>query len=345
MPQRFQWGLAGWLSSLVLLCIGVFGATIAHAAPPDRIVVYCSVDESFARPILTAFQEEHGIAVAPVFDGEAGKTTGLVQRIMQEASAGRPRADLFWSSEIFNTIRLARRGLLEPFDPPSAADIPSRFRDPEHRWTGVSVRARVLAYDRAKFSSEHLPTTWEQLAAPPYVSQLAIANPLFGTTRGHVSAMFALWGKDRARAYLTRLRDGGAFIADGNSAAVRAVMDGRFALAATDTDDVWLAQKRGSAIGLRYLDLGDGGTLLVPCTVALVRGGPNLDAAKKLLDVLASEKVERLLAVSDSRNIPVRSGLREELHLSWPPESSVSFDAVANAMDEAEAAVREILLR
>jgi hypothetical protein len=41
----------------------------------------------------------------------------------------------------------------------------------------------------------------------------------------------------------------------------------------------------------------------------------------------------------------VRGPLREKLGLALPPESKVSYEAVADAMDEAVAAVREILVR
>ena len=318
---------------------------------PSKVSVYCSVDEVFARGVLEKYQTRSGVEVEAVFDTEAGKTTGLVNRIIHEAAAGRPRADVFWSSELFNTILLARRGLLKPYESPAASDIPARYRDRQHRWTALAVRARVIAFDPSRIAPGELPTKWEDLSSPKFAGITAIANPLFGTTRGHLAAMFALWGDQRGRAFLTGLRDHGAFVADGNSASVRAVIAGRVRIAATDTDDVWVAQKRASLPGgpasldLRYLDMGDGGTLLIPCSVALVKGGPNGDKARHLVDYLVSAEVERMLARSDSGNVPVRETLRKELEMTWPPESKVSFDVVADAMDDAVTAAREILLR
>ncbi len=313
------------------------------------MVVYCSVDEAFARKVLDAYRDRSGVELSVVFDSEAGKTTGLVNKIISEARAGRPRADLFWSSELFNTILLARQDLLQPYDSPAAMDIPSRFKDPQHRWTALAARARVLAFDPSRIApgSGGIPKRWEQLAAPEFASRIALGNPLFGTTRGHVAAMFALWGAQRGRAFLTRLRDGGAQIVDGNSAAVRNVIAGRTKFGVTDTDDVWVAQRSGASIDLTYPDMGDGGTLLIPCSVALIKGRPDVRriAARGLVDFLVSAEVERMLAESDSRNIPVREGLRKELKMQWPPESKVEYSAVADAMDEAVTAVRDILIR
>ncbi len=311
----------------------------------DKLIVYCSVDEAFARGVLNTFSTRTGIELSVVFDSEAGKTTGLVNKIISEAAAGRPRADVFWSSELFSTIMLGRKGLLEPYDSPAAADIPARFKDAGHRWTAMAARARVLAFDPQVVKPEDVPKRWEQLATSELAKRTAIANPLFGTTRGHVAAMFALWGPDRARAFLKRLRDGGAHITDGNSSAVRAVINGSVTLAATDTDDVWVARRSGASLDLVYPDMGDGGTLLIPCSVAIIKGTAHREAPRKLVDFLVSAEVERILAESDSRNVPVRSSLLAALGMTRPPESKVDFDAVADAMDEAVAAVREILIR
>jgi iron(III) transport system substrate-binding protein len=319
------------------------GARTSRAAADEPVVVYTSVDEEFARQVLDAFEERTGQGLAVVFDSEAGKTTGLIQRI--EAEAAKPRCDVLWSSELFNTILLARRGLLEPYVSVAAADIPDRYNDPEHRWTAVGLRARVLAFDPRKVPADQVPTHWEEIAKASLADRLAFANPLFGTTRGHVAAMFALWGPERSRQFLTRLRDNRAIMLDGNSAAVRAVMNGEALFAMTDTDDVWVAQRRGASIDLRYLDMGDGGTLLVPCSVALIKGGPAGNRAREVVDFLVSAEVERMLAKSDSRNIPVRASLRKELQLELPPETEVSFVAIADAMEPAVQAVRDILIR
>ena len=132
---------------------------------------------------------------------------------------------------------------------------------------------------------------------------------------------------------------------DGNSAAVRALIAGRVEFAMTDTDDVWVAQREGASLDLRYLDLGDGGTLLIPCSAAIIKGGPGREAAESVVNFLVSAEVERMLARSDSRNIPVREALRKELSLTLPPVSRVKPEAVADAMDAAIEAAREILIR
>ena len=330
---------------LALLALAVLPLACSRSTKPvsGELIVYCSIDDVFGRRVLEVFTQRTGVQLAIVFDSEAGKTTGLVNKIMRESESGRPRADVFWSSELFNTIRLGREGVLEPYESPSAADIPTRFKDKQHRWTALAARARVLAFE-PEFMDE-APRTWQQLAEPKFARQLSFANPLFGTTRGHVAAMFALWGEERGRAFLIGLREGGVRIADGNSSTVRDVIAGRRRFAATDTDDVWVAQRAGEKVELLYPDMGDGGTLLIPCSVAIIKGTGRLTEARRLVDYLVSAEVERMLAQSDSRNIPVRESLRKELGIAWPAASEVGYEEVADAMESAAAAVREILLR
>ena len=309
----------------------------------SEVVVYCSVDEEFARDILRRFEQQSGVTTRAVFDSEAGKTTGLVNRIMAESA--NPRADVLWSSELFNTIRLGREGLLASYRSPSAADIPDRYKDGEGLWTAIGLRGRVLAFNPNKIDRDALPRTWHELSQPEWASRAALANPLFGTTGGHVAAMFATWGHDAGRTFLADLVANGIVIADGNSTAVRMLAAGQVDLCATDTDDVWVAQRQGLPVDLIYPDLGDGGTLWIPNSVALVAGCRHPEAGRKLIDFLVSAEVERLLAGSASGNIPVRPELRRELGLVLPPASQVSYDRVADAMADALEQTREILLR
>lgn len=330
-------------SVLALACAGVGGCEKKDGAAVESPLLYCSVDAQFAREVLAEYERRTGVKVRVIFDTEAAKTTGLVQRILDEE--GQTGADLFWSGEIFNTLLLSWRGRLETYVSPSAADIPEAYKCARGTWTAFGMRARVVAFDSAVTPRESLPTTWEDYAAPQWSSKLAIANPLFGTTRGHVAAMFALWGEERGQTYLARLKENGAAVVDSNSATVRAVLSGDRAIGFTDTDDVIVARKQRPTLDMIYPDLGDGGTLLIPNSVAIIKGGAHRREAERLYDFLASADVERMLAQSDSRNIPVRPALCAELGMAPPPASRIAFDRVADAMDASVRAVRETLLR
>jgi len=102
-----------------------------------QVVVYTSLDQIFSEPVLRDFERLTGIKVRAVYDVEAAKTTGLVNRLIAEKK--RPKCDVFWNSEIGRTIVLKRKGVLTPYCSPSALDIPPIFKDKEGSWTGFNI--------------------------------------------------------------------------------------------------------------------------------------------------------------------------------------------------------------
>ena len=89
----------------------------------DRVTVYSALDREFAEPVLNAYAQRTGVRVLPKFDVESTKTVGLTNLIIAEAAD--PRCDLFWNNEILNTLRLKQKGLLAPFHPANAGDLPA----------------------------------------------------------------------------------------------------------------------------------------------------------------------------------------------------------------------------
>jgi iron(III) transport system substrate-binding protein len=332
-------------AALAVLAIGSAGC---ERSGTPTATLYTSIDQPFAEQIVADFQRTSGIHVDVVYDAEAGKTTGFLRRIEREKD--RPRCDVWWSSEVFGTIELARAGLLESYDSPAAADIPPLWRDRENRWTGSAARARVLAFDPRRFRVDELPQTWRALAEPRWAKELALANPLFGTTRGHFAAMLAFWGDAPFEQFVQNLRDAAAQLADGNNHAVRLVANGAAGLCMTDTDDVWVMQARGGTLALLYPRIEENGPpLWIPCSVALVKNAPHPDSARKLIDYLVSAAAERALAKSESRNVPVRPAVRAELAAELKfdgraPEP-LDFERIADSLSASGRIVREKLVR
>ena len=50
------------------------------------------------------------------------------------------------------------------------------------------------------------------------------------------------------------------------------------------------------------------GALLIPNTVALVRGGPHPDAGRRLIDYLLRPETEAMLARGEAHRIPTSAG-------------------------------------
>lgn len=314
----------------------LFTACVRTQAP--QVIAYIALDEMYARPILDDFERQIGIRVLTVYDTEASKTTGLVQRILAERD--RPRADVFWNNEVVQTIVLKNAGALVPYASPAATDIPDRFKDADHFWAGFAARARVIIYNTGMVTGP--PRDLVDLLDPKWKGNVAIANPLFGTTATHAAALFALWGDDKARKFFDDLKANDVAILAGNAAVRDAVGRGEYAVGLTDTDDANGGVEDG--LPVRWLIAGaDSGALVVPNSVAIVKGAPHPEEAKRFVDFLLSPRVEESLARSRSIQVPVRpvDNLPEAVpNISELTLMPINFAAAAAAMESSASYIR-----
>jgi iron(III) transport system substrate-binding protein len=325
-------GLLSLLLVLTVLC-----ACGGCSQKVDReVVIYTSLDQVFSEPILNDFEKARGIKVKVVYDVEASKTTGLVNRLIAEKD--RPKCDVFWNSEIARTIALKQQGILTPYRSPSAEGIPETFRDKEDYWTGFSARARVLIYNRLLLQEADLPRSIFELTEPKWNGKVALAYPLFGTTATQIAALYVELGGERTEAYLKALKANNVVIVNGNSVARDVVVEGQFPLGFTDSDDVNVAVQSGKPVGLILPDDKGLGTLLIPNTVALIKNCPHPKEGQELIDYLLSREVESRLAFSEAAQIPVRAGVEKPtnvLDISAITWMKVDYQEVAGKLNEA----------
>jgi iron(III) transport system substrate-binding protein len=297
-----------------LLAIALFTAALVESgckgrgksAESGEVVPYTSVDQVFSDPIFRAFEQASGIRTRAVFDTEETKSTGVLNRLIAEAA--QPRADLFWSGDPVRPFLLVKRGLVEPYVSPAAAALPERFKARDGTWTGVAARARVLIVNKNKVPADAMPRSIRDLASPRWAGQTTIANPLFGTTTMHMAAIFAAWGTEKAKAFLTDLKTSKVRIASSNGEVKRLVVGGEMAFGLTDTDDAFEAIKDGAPVAMVYPDQDDLGTLVMPTALVLIKGGPNPQAGKKLIDYLVTDQVEAAMSRAGA-HMPLRPGV------------------------------------
>ncbi len=331
----------------VLILILMLSVHTGWASDKEKeVVVYTSHDQIYSEPVLKDFQEKTGVKVKAVYDVEAAKTTGIVNRLIAEKE--NPRCDVFWNNENGRTIVLKKKGVLSPYNSPSAKGIPEQFKDPEGYWTGFGARARVIIYNKNLVKPEDIPASVFDFTKEIWKGQFALANPLFGTAATHAAALFCVLGDEKAGQFFAELKANKVIIAGGNSVVKDQVANGELKAGLTDTDDVNMAILAGKPVGMIYPDQNGMGTLLITNTVALIAGGPNSENGKKLIDYLLSNEVESRLAFSESAQIPVRDNVRK-------PENIPSFNAVramnadyekiADKMEETARYLQDVFLR
>lgn len=341
-----EYTLQHFLMISACLILGLLGCSKRETENQQEVVVYTSLDKVFSQPVLEKFEAQTGIKVKAVYDSEATKTTGLVNRLIAEKA--NPRADVFWNSETGRTIVLKQKGVLASYLSPAAADIPDTFKDKENYWAGFGARCRVLIYNKNMLKPEDLPKSIFELSSPIWKGKVALAYPLFGTTATHAAALFTNLGEDDAKAFFNALKENDVMIVDGNASSRDRVVDGTVPIGFTDTDDAYVAIEKGSPVGIIWPDKDDFGTLLIPNTVALINGGPNPEAARKFIDFLLSKNTEEMLAHSEAGQIPLRADVKRPPHvptLDKIKAMDVDFEKVANQMESSGKFLQELFIR
>lgn len=310
---------AGLIGCFVIGC-----GKIRDSGVTNRVVVYTSVDRVFSEPVLKAAEKSLGFKVVGVYDTEETKSTGLVNRLI--AKKDNPDGDIFWSGDPARAALLKTKGITAAYDAPDGADISELYKDPERHWIGFSARTRVLLVNNDLVKAGDEPTSIFDLTRPEWKGRVAIANPLFGTTSFHVAALFEALGEEKARAWLNALKANDAQIVTSNGEVKRQVASGRVAVGLTDSDDAGEAIADGQPVRAVLLDQqavsGDPlGNLVIPNTVSLIRGGPNPEGAKKVVDFLLSAESLKMLAQSCAQ-APLRPGV-------GVPANVVSLDGIA----------------
>lgn len=122
-----------------------------------------------------------------VYDVEAAKTTGLVNRLISEKD--RPLCDVWWSGEVVQTILLKEEGILAPYQSPSATGIPSQYVDPGWRWVGFGGRARVLLINTNVMTPDQVSgSILDQVKPKAPADKVGIAYHLFGAMATQAAA-------------------------------------------------------------------------------------------------------------------------------------------------------------
>lgn len=181
---------------LTILFLFVVSACDKDQTP--EVIIYTSLDRNLSEPILETFTKKTGIKVNAVYDTEANKTIGLVNRLIAEKN--NPRADVFRNNEVVQTVALKKKEVLTSYHSPAA------YRDTQGIWSGLAARARVIIVNTDLIPEGSEPKTLDDFTDPRWKGLSAIANPHFGSTGTHFSALNTLWGDDEFRTWIQQLK-------------------------------------------------------------------------------------------------------------------------------------------
>jgi iron(III) transport system substrate-binding protein len=306
-----KYWIAGVLAAVTMVMAGCGGKS-------PEVVIYTSQDEVYAEPIFKDFEQQTGIRVRPVYDSEAVKTVGLVNRLLQESA--NPQCDVFWNNEEFRTRQLLAHGV---------------FRE-TNAWAELGYRSRRMVINTNLLSPANAPKTFSDVTNVIWRGKVALAYPLFGTTSTHFLALRQRWGDAAWQTWCRALAANQPKVVDGNSVAAKLVGRGEAWIGFADSDDIAAEQNNGSPV--IALPVGDD-TLFLANTVAVVRGAPHPAAAERFFEYLQQKEVsQRLVDVHALEGATLDAATASQ-------GVKVDWDSLLKDLDAATKEMEQIFLR
>ena len=310
------------------------------AALAAEVNVYSARQEVLIEPLLDAFSAETGIAVNLV----SGEADALLQRLEREG-ANSP-ADVLLTVDAGRLVRAERAGLLRPIESAVlAAGIPSRYRDGEGAWFGLSVRARPIIYATDRVAPEAL-STYAALADPEWKGRVCVRSSSNIYNQSMLAAFIHHMGGHRAEVWATGLVANFARKPQGGDRdQIRAVAAGECDVALANT--YYLARLTKSAdaadretaakVAVFWPDQGGHGVHVNISGAGVTASARNTAEAVALIEYLAGDDAQRIYA-EVVNEYPVKPGVPwSDVLAAWGAFKADILDLTVLGENNAEA--------
>ncbi|QHT58547.1 2-aminoethylphosphonate ABC transporter substrate-binding protein [Paenibacillus lycopersici] len=244
--------------------------------------------EDYYKEVLPAFEAANGVKVNMVADGSGA----IMNRMTIEKDS--PKADVTVILPPF--IQQAQQAsLLQAYKSTEDAAIPDARKDKDGYWTAFMNNYINFAYNPDLTKTP--PATFNDLLTADYKDGVAYSNPITAGDGMAVLIMLEkMLGEDGAFTYLKKLEQNVKFHTKGTGYLDVLINRGEIKVANGDLQ-MDMQDKTGGNMSLEPLFLkatndGQPVTFEDPYAIGLVKGGPNAETGKKLIDYLLSKDAQ-----------------------------------------------------
>jgi iron(III) transport system substrate-binding protein len=284
-------------SSLLVLALCFVSASLARAQDAQllaaakkegKVVWYTSLAIPSSTAISHYFQNKYkGIEVEVHRNG----SQRVLQRFMQEASAGLKNGDIVHTSDAGHFELLKDKGMLLKFTPQAVAAFPDGFKDKAGFYYGMRATLSVIAHNPKIVAEKDAPQTWKDLLNPKWSGKMVTAHPGYsGIIMTHVLALVNVYGWD----YFRDLAKNKLHIVQSANDPAGVVASGERPVGVNGAEYFYYKTlKQGNPIKIIYPKEG---VPLVVSPVAIAKDAPHPNAAKLFTEFIFSKESQQLLA-------------------------------------------------
>ncbi|WP_226504063.1 extracellular solute-binding protein [Pseudomonas sp. MWU16-30317] len=275
---------------LAALALTLFGS---HAVAADEVVVYSSRIDELIKPVFDAYTAQTGVKVKFITDKEAP----LMQRIKAEGSNA--TADLLLTVDAGNLWQAEQMGILQPIESPIIdANIPAQYRSSSHAWTGLSLRARTIAYATARVKPAEL-STYEALADKQWEGRLCLRTAKKVYNQSLTATLIETHGSEQTERILKGwVNNLSTDVFSDDIAVLQAIAAGQCDVGIVNTYYYGRLHKQDPALPVKLFwpNQDDRGVHVNLSGIGLTRHAPHPAAAKALVEWMTGADAQRIFA-------------------------------------------------
>ena len=258
------------------------------------------------------FTEQTGIRINRIEAGE----DALIERVRNEGE--RSPADVLVTVDAGRLWRAEQLGFFQPVKSAVLdARIPASLREPNGQWFGFSLRARLIAYNKAKVKAAEVPS-YESLADPKWKGRVCMRSSTNVYNLSLMGAMIDHLGEAKAEQWAQAVKSNLAREPKGGDTdQLKSVAAGECDV--TISNQYYYARLLRSGkpderaiaeqVGVVYPNQSSWGAHVNISGAGVMKHAPNRAAAVKFLEYLASDEAQRYFAEGNNE-WPVVAGVK-----------------------------------
>lgn len=313
----------GWILPVAAVLAGVLagcGGDGAKGAPGGKtpIVVYSPHGIEIEGAVKEAFEAAHPDIELQIVD----KPGADIYRTVS-AEREQPRCDVWWGGSPSDFRRAESEGLLAPYAPDWVKQLPAGAASPTGGWAAMWITPEVILYNDEKLKRDEVPETWDGLLDERWRGRIVIREVRASATMRTIfgALVWREWKRTGSEedgfAFLRKLGANTArYAADPNVLFKDLQGPGPIALTLWNMPDVYLQREQH---GRPFACVVPKQTPVPVEPIALVKGGPAGEAAKKFYDFVTSPE-QLVMHAKRFYRIPARVDIPKEKLPEWMRE-------------------------
>ncbi len=289
-------------AAFAAMAVVAAAATPAKAQGAGELVLYCSVQEEWCRPMAAAFERATGIRVS-MTRKSSGETYAQIK-----AEAANPRGDVWWGGTGDPHLQAAEENLTERYESPMLGQLQdwavSQARASGFRTVGIYAGALGFSFNSQQLQRRNIqaPRCWADLAKPEFRDEVQVADPnSSGTAYTKLATLVQLWGEDRAFQFMREMHRNVNQYTRSGAAPARAVATGESLVGITFLHDAVTQALAGAPV-----------TVVAPCegtgyeigSMSIIKGAKNMANARRFYDWALTKEAQAIALQARSYQVP-----------------------------------------